>query len=82
MSEGGRRWRVDSTARRNPILRSGSMVEIRWPVYGSEGCSLEGARSFTATDWAALNAAPPSGGPNWKVTLGASGASQYFRLRR
>jgi predicted secreted protein len=59
----------------------GANAEISWPIAGSSGYYLEGTRT-AGSSWAALNALPVPEGPNYVVTLAASGPALFFRLRQ
>lgn len=56
-------------------------IVVTWPVQGSGGYFIEGTTSL-ASSWAAMNVAPMLEGSNYVVTLGATGQSLFFRLRK
>jgi predicted secreted protein len=61
---------------------AGSNVVITWPIAFSSGFYLEGTPSLSPPSWSALNALPIPDGFNYKVVLGHSGESLFFRMRQ
>lgn len=59
-----------------------SKIEITWPITNSDGYYIEGTGSLTPPHWAAANVLPVPDGPNYKVVLGVTGQTFFFRLRR
>ena len=63
------------------ITIKGNNAVISWPIAGSSGFYLEGTEALRP-GWAALNALPVAEGPNYVVTLPATGSGCFFRLRK
>jgi len=60
----------------------GSNVVIIWPQAGSTDFYLEGTQTLSPPTWAALNVLPQPVGSDYQVTIAASGAGLFFRLRK
>ena len=65
------------------VLRTGAVIELRWPVDGSDGYVLEesGALGNGAT-WLAVAASPVIANSQNVVTLAIFPGNHFFRLRK
>jgi inhibitor of cysteine peptidase len=73
---------ADTSGPRLSIALAETNVVITWPQAGSSGFYLEGTQSLSPPSWAALNVLPLPVGPDYQVTLAASGEALFFRLRK